>query len=317
MEKFGTWCDQATGIRPFIPQFKPLSKLWVVFRYIFGVLKFIISIPILFSFYVNPTICALFPIPIVARLLVRINHICQSILLLLLNGVYWVKVVPTPLIKKIVLDETWEKPSHGDLVFAPLASYLNLIWLNLKLSPTFAIPVSKDEVVVRSFHALVYKILTNQELRNGKSEKLVDVLSRNKKKMRGPVVIFAEGAPTNGTGVLKFMPIQCDLPEGTKVSAIGFVHEYTGVSPNYVCGSSINYILNMYGRLHGSMKVVVALKKDLPSHDGKLTPEFNENIRDILAKIMRVQTLALGADQYREYINEYNGKIMEHKTKSE
>lgn len=301
MEKFGTWHDKATGVRPFIPIQKKIDSWKVTVRYILGAIKMLICLPCMFSGNLNPFIWNLIPIRIIAWLGCRVNHIVNFNCIMILLGKLWAKCRPTPLIKKIVPDEKWKKPKPGSIVFAPLSSLLNLVYMSARFSPIYVIPVDKDHGIEYGFLGIALHILRMKDLRKGNKKNLSDIVKAAKR----PVVIFGEAAPTNGQGILKFVPFELAIEKDTDVQVLGFSHDFDGVSPNFASGSAFKYVLAMFGTTYAKMDVFTTLEKDKPQHNGKIDAEFIEKVRDIMSKLMHVPVLSIGADDYVGYVESY------------
>lgn len=308
MEKFATWHDKATGVRPFIAIQKKIPTWKAITRYILGFMKFLISLPLLFSGNLNPFIWSLVPIRFIAWLGSRINHIVNFNGIMLLVGRIVAKCNPTPLIKKIVPEERWRKPKPGSIVFAPLSSLINLIYMSARFSPIYVIPVDETHGIEYGFLGLAFRILRMKDLRTGAKKKLSEILKDAKR----PVVIFGEAAPTNGNGILKFVPFQLEVEKNTDVQVLGFKHDFEGVSPNFVSGSAVKYVLSMYGTTWSKMEVFTTLEKDKLQHNGKIDAEFLERVRDTMSKLMHVPTLSIGADDYVGFVEYYRKLGKEH-----
>ena len=310
MEKFGTWSDKATGVRPFVPIATKISKQKVIMRYIVGFLKAILCCIFLLSGNLNPFIASFVPIYFISILLIRINHFVNFNCLLILMGRLFVKCKPTPLINKVQDDtEKWKRPKRGTIVFAPLTSFLNLVYMTARFSPIYLVPSGDGSTaVVYGFLGLTRKLLTSADVREGNKVNMTEFI----KNANRAIVIFAEGAPTNGTGILSFVEFECDIPENAVIQILGFKHEFEGVSPNFVCGSWFPYLLQIIGTMNEQMSVVTCLEKDVPKHSGKLNKEFNEKVRTVMGKLLRIPLLSVGANEfigYREAFRQLEGKL--------
>ncbi|OHT05044.1 hypothetical protein TRFO_06023 [Tritrichomonas foetus] len=309
MEKFGSFSDQASGVRPFIPIENKMSSGKCTLVYVLGLLKFALAIPSLVTMWINPLLFQFLPIWFIRNFIIRFNHLLHGGFNMILTGNYYTPAVPTPLIKKIIEPQKWKRPNYGDVVFAPLNSFKDLIWMAFTMSPAFLIPIGEDLAVQYTLFPLILKLLFNKDLRNGQFKvKISDFIKQAKDKKKYPVVIFAECAPTNGTGLLKFAKIDCPIPEDTNIQIIGFKRQFEGVSPNRASGSLFKYILQTYGALHEKATALVALEKDVPRHEGRITPEFVEKVREVTGKLLHLPLLELDADTYVEYIRAYREK---------
>ena len=315
MEKFGTFGDQATGVRPFIPiQNKIPSWQRLVFN-IFGLFKLILSIPFFITMFINPFIFQFVPISFLRNFIIRANHFIHGHIILFLCGNYFVSATPTPLINKIVEPEKWKKPKHGDVVFAPLNSFLDLIWYSMKFSPNFLIPCQgeSDFAISYTLFPLMFKVLfckgdLQKESFFGKKVNLSEFIAKSKESKHFANVIFPESAQTNGTGLLKYEPINFNLPNDCFVQVLGFKRNFKGISPNRSSPNQpgmFSYLLQIFGRFYESASVIVAMEKDVKQpKEGQITPEYMEQIRKIEGKLLKLPLLSIGAEKHAEYCKE-------------
>lgn len=312
MEKFGTFGDQATGVRPFIPiQNKIPGWKRLIFN-IFGFFKLILSIPFFLTMFINPFIFQFVPISFLRIFITRVNHIIHGHIILFLCGNYFISATPTPLIKKIVEPEKWKKPKHGDVVFAPLNSFLDLIWYATKFSPNFLVPC-KDEseyAILYSLFPLMFKVLfckgnLQEESFFGRKVNINEFIKKSKENKLFANVIFPEGAQTNGTGLLKYESIKFTLPQDCIVQVLGFKRTFKGISPNRSSPNQpglFSYLIQIFGRFYESASVLVAMEKDVKQpKEGQITPEYMEKIREITGKLLKLPLLSLGSEKHAQY----------------
>lgn len=315
MEKFGTFGDQATGVRPFIPiQNKIPSWQRLIFN-IFGFFKLILSLPFFATMFINPFIFQFVPISFLRVFITRANHIIHGNIILFLCGNYFISATPTPLINKIVEPEKWKKPKHGDVIFAPLNSFLDLIWYSIKFSPNFLIPCKNESEFAISYtlFPLMFKVLfckgnLQEESFFGKKVNITEFIAKSKENKRFASVIFPEGAQTNGTGLLKYESINFTLPADCHVQTLGFKRNFKGISPNRSSPNLpglFSYLLQIFGRFYESASVIVAMEKDVKQpRDGQVTPEYMNKIREITGKLLKLPLLSIGAEKHAEYCKE-------------
>lgn len=305
MEKFGAWRDKVSGVGPFLPRTKPESTLTTIGRWIFGICKLPLFVLIMIQSYINLVFAYYFPIKFLSRFYTRVHSFVTYYLVMILFGEYWTSIVPTPLVKRLV-DDKWQKPGSGDVIFTHLTSYINLFWLQFKLSPTFIIPVDEEHCVVKGVQNIVLTLLRHKNLREGKRQKIADVVADARRNRRGPVVVLCEGAPTNSEGILKFQPFKAQLPEDTKVQVIGFVRPFAGLSPNYTAGNGLVHLIKNLGHIYTSCTVLVALEADVGApKDDLITPEFVEKMRTVLSRLTKLPTVEIDADAYLGFVEEF------------
>jgi hypothetical protein len=296
MEKFGTWSDKATGVRPFIIK-RPQIPTWQLYlSYFIGAVKLIIGLPPLFALIISSYIASFIPITFIRRTYLRVSQIITCNLLLTLLGSYFESCHPAPLINKIFEQEKWRKPRRNTIIFAPLTSVVHLLYMSARFSPLFVIPINATDCVVYSLVALTKAILARRDLRVGRSQKLASIVAQKS----DPIVILAESAATNGLGILQYAALNCELPEGTTVKILGFRSK----EPTFICENWFLYVLRLFARFGGSLSPVSPLESDTPKTPQKLTGEYVEEVRVVTGKLLHLPLLALTADDARGFINE-------------
>jgi hypothetical protein len=214
-------------------------------------------------------------------------------------GHYFPQCVPTPLVNKIVDSEPWKTPERGTIVFAPLTNIVNLIYITARFSPVYVVPVNSKSFVTYSLTSLIWKLFHAENLRKGVTKPLSEII----KTVNAPLVILAEGAPTNGSGLLKFVAFEAAVPFHTQIQVIGFTHD--DQTEKFICGSWFRYVLGLFGRVYAPFSAVTTFAEDMPRCYGKLNREYLEKVRGVLGKLLHIPLLDLGADEYIAYIESY------------
>lgn len=93
------------------------------------------------------------------------------------------------------------EPRHGDIIFANLASYLDVIYLSAYLTPTFLVPRGEGLVLITPVRAFLWS-LGGPAI--GPRFSIDNAGTYARRYRRGPVIVLAEGCATNGRGVLRF-----------------------------------------------------------------------------------------------------------------
>jgi hypothetical protein len=293
MEKFGTWSDKKTGIRPFIPGRSRLSRPKLYLRYVFGWIKLVCAvISGIVGGIILPFWARLIPIRSVSRFFIRMIHFLYFNGLLVLLGHFFPKCVPTPLVNKIVEPEKWRMPKKGTIVIAPLTNFINLVYMTAVFSPVYAIPVDSKSFVTYTVLGLIWRVLHSRDLRDGEKKGLKEILAG----ADGPVVIFPEAAPTNGSGLLKFVAFEAEVPKETEVQLLGFIHEDDGVA--FISGGWLRYLARVFGRFYSPFSAVTSLAGDLQQPAGKITAKYIEVVRGALGRLLRIPLLDLDANDY-------------------
>lgn len=263
MEKFRTWSDHKTGIQPFISKPKPLSSFLKYSRYFFGFFKFILIFIILIFSFTTLFVFSIFSfIPYFYRILIRVHSFIVYHLILFLFGYFSSKFDLYSLTSR--LESKWKKPTHGDVLICNCTSYLNLFWLQAKLSPIFCIPADNKEVHHVSIFRLFLSLIRSQSLKYGKSVPIESLISQSQSKKHGPIVILPECAPTNGDGILKFGSFYLENVQ-THIQILGFSQTFSsGSSPNFIAGNSFLHLVEMAGRLVSTLSIKVLLPEKVP-----------------------------------------------------
>jgi hypothetical protein len=213
MEKYRSTADQSTGVHPFIPATDPTP---FALRIIISLVLVPIRLPILLlglilNAAVTTTAEALsFASGTLSRPVLRLAHVVGLRLALFGLGAWW---VPAPVLERprVRGGIPGSHPMHGDLVFCNHASFLDPLYLALFYSPVFAVPTTKPELFAKfSLSQATLSALTGGCTAGGNvfdpatGKTLIDLADAAYASSSGPVVVFAEGTTTNGTGVLSF-----------------------------------------------------------------------------------------------------------------
>lgn len=249
--------------------------------------------------FIYSIIATVFPSQTIKRLINRGYSKTLFRFMLFLLGIFNPQEQPTALIDTYADVEEIAEPAGGDIIIANFASYINLFWLQCKYSPIFVIPVDNENVVVKTVHQLMFQIIGRVNLLRGAKRSFSSVYDYAKHN-RVPLVVFPEGAVTNGECLLKFrnFGIGTDI-SSSKVHIFGFVHWQYIISPNFIYGNGFIHFMMMLGRLFGGLKIKVGLPQDMPkAKDGKIDGAFVERSQYVLSKIMDVSVIDASANDY-------------------
>ncbi|KAK2466139.1 hypothetical protein APHAL10511_001781 [Amanita phalloides] len=239
MEKFSAYRDPGTGIQPFLAPISPgTSGVLLPLRYVLAMIRtaFILTILAIYVALVHGFCLCLIPIPYLHR---RVTHVLTAILgrtALFFLGFFWISVEYAPR-KRRRGDGTelaWN-PCAGDIIISNWVSWIELVWLAIRLNPIFVLPVSEQSPetnnpsMISSRHrgarqtagtnAPASRIPINvfQKL------SLLSIISRTarvpfrpvswanpsslddiRKRADRPIVVFPECTTSNGRGLLRF-----------------------------------------------------------------------------------------------------------------
>jgi hypothetical protein len=284
-----SWVDSQTGINPFQNDFRPIHPVMRVFRAAVACLKFPLFLALLSLSFFYDCVASLIPIAPLKKWIARLFRV-----LLLLCGVSHVAVEVPPL-RRTVLDAGGPAPIRGgDLVVANFGSYLDLFWLQSAYCPLFAVPAGTGDLCIHSIYSLFGAILSGTATDTGKRAPIARAIEVAR--ARGvPVVVFPEGRPTNGRGLLRFADV--DAP-GSDLHVIGFSHRFDGASPNFVAGNGFAHLFQMLGRVIAGMKVRIAAPRDVKA----IRENPMEGARVLLSRMLRVPLLDVSSEAVGDYL---------------
>jgi Acyltransferase len=210
MEKFRSTADPSTGIHPFIPARDPtgLLRRVVCLVVLFPVRVCFLLLGVSVTFCVAGFGALVAAVSgVLARPFFRVGHAVGLRAVLLGLGV-WRYSSPALERPRSRVSVQGAHPTHGDVVFCNHASYMDPIYLACAYSPTFVL-VNEAGVCVRvtlwqaTQQALSGALVAPQERRDDVPT-LAELAKSCEQRRAGPVVVFAEGTTTNGSGVLSF-----------------------------------------------------------------------------------------------------------------
>ena len=244
MEKYKRFADKGTGINPFTPFTpKPLQTAALYLQhaknYVIGpivaLVRLLLSVVIvvllfIFGIVIPKLTFWLWPI---SRSFARGAHAILGHLWLFVLGFYRVEVVPypfhelpknafafTPTSPQAQFDGSAPLPTNPqqlsptarDLIIANHCSYIDVLYLAAKYAPLFAFPLADDTARVMYattlsalWHSSFDRDATLEGRRKPQGAISLSELLMLGKKLHCPVVLFAEGTPTNGRALLQVM----------------------------------------------------------------------------------------------------------------
>ena len=288
---------------------QPKFKNPFIFKSIaFGIflLRFPFFILFLFVFMIYLLFLSLIPKSKVTHIIIRMFSYFFYKGFCFFTGTLSVSIQPTPLVDTYRDAMPFVKPKAGDLIISNLGSFLNLLFIQGSFSPIYIIPYDEKTVLKKNFIVLLIDHLFSRDFRKGGQKcNLSEIIENARTKHFCPVCIFPECAPANGSCILQFVPFGIGQTlEDTNVSVIGFLNSAIGISADISIGTgTFWYLIQMFGRLFGTMKVRTALPQDVPKipEDG-IDEKWLKDVRTLLALIMRVPLSTYSYKQYLTYI---------------
>eukprot|EP00403_Amphidinium_massartii_P020217 CAMPEP_0178393984 /NCGR_PEP_ID=MMETSP0689_2-20121128/12469_1 /TAXON_ID=160604 /ORGANISM="Amphidinium massartii, Strain CS-259" /LENGTH=335 /DNA_ID=CAMNT_0020014593 /DNA_START=14 /DNA_END=1019 /DNA_ORIENTATION=+ len=215
MEKYRKFGDGGTGVNPFVPawsnyksSFADYGKALLLFP--FALLRLSIFLVAVIWLALAQFLTALIPIGILRFPLYRMLTQIGSGIALLALGILPVsetladhrrlKIQPSKVNGASPFDA-----GHGTVVFANQQSIADILYLSLKMSPVFVFVADDGSPVQLGVIAALRQACSRTPAgKFGRGISLAEISSRALSSSRGPVVVFAEGARTNGSCVLAF-----------------------------------------------------------------------------------------------------------------
>ncbi|DBA01602.1 TPA: hypothetical protein N0F65_011358, partial [Lagenidium giganteum] len=327
MEKYSRWSDLTTGINPFVPhkqrlhgnvlvkglQLLPGTLLALVRTVLVAALALLLVLT-------NVITSVLGFVPFFGRLLKRlVEGLLCSLILLVLGVMVTAEDANT---RRLGLTSTPKGVAtgvkRGDVIVCNHTTFLEVLYLARRFSPVF-VYVTQDGAAKGVVHACglieaLYRSLAMPVISdNDASRKLVDVVAR----ASGPVVVFPEGARSNGKSVLKFLPIlehlPFKLPGGAplRLHLLAFRYEFNNFSPSHSAGSGWAHFFWTSSRVYHSMRATLLPASQLNVQEltattgrGKspvsttVAPAQVERLRGLLAAMLRTKPVDLSVPDF-------------------
>ncbi|KAA8493289.1 hypothetical protein FVE85_8734 [Porphyridium purpureum] len=235
-------------------------------------------------------------------------------------------------------DHEWIKirNAHGALVVVNTPTPLAVLLLSLKISPTFVVPAQSGcGMAVPASH--VVEISTRQAVllasaarfgdwrrillsiscgkssassaaaTSGQTTELSALLKQKKQARGGPVVIFAEGMPTNGRGVARFAfsldasnELRGKSDSSFSMFACGFLYELAPQAVPRVEVSRTRYFVRLLGSASFLRPLRICMSVQVVPEPGRL-----EHARAALAQCVRLPLLNVGTEERERFESQW------------
>ncbi|CAE8644143.1 unnamed protein product [Polarella glacialis] len=261
MEKFRQFGDGGTGVNPFTPLWchhkassLPMRLLKAVVLVPLGLLKFCVFATAIIWLILTELLCKLLsPIPLLRRPIHWfLNYAGCSMALLGLG--FWftagsnevadhrrLKILPPKAGRQYALDA-----KRGTIVLANLQGLTDVLYLGMKLCPTFVFPAADGSPVAFSILGALRRAGARRAtLPPGKPQTLAEI-AETARSGWCPVVVFAEGARTNGSCVLAWKPKtfegleSFEKPCGTALVALEY-NKFGAYTPHHTVGTAFRH----------------------------------------------------------------------------
>ncbi|KAJ0398759.1 hypothetical protein P43SY_009827 [Pythium insidiosum] len=317
MEKYSRWSDLTTGTNPFVPHKQRLHDRLPVraLQALGGAALVVVRLPLVLAVglvlvVTNVVTSILGFVPLLGRLLKRLVEWLLCSLLLLLMGVLVTEEDANT--RRLGLASKSSPASSrvgpGDVVVCNHTSFLEVLYLARRFSPVFVFvtPAGASKGLVHAcglIEALVRALSLPVADDRATPRKLADVVAR----ASGPVVVFPEGARSNGKSVLRFLPILEQLPlargkAATRVHLVAFRYEYKHFSPSHSAGRGWKHVLWTLFYGYHSLRVTHLHAKDLDlqatAKQATLASAQVERLRGLLAAMLRAKPVDLSVADF-------------------
>lgn len=298
MEKYRSTADPSTGIHPFLPPPRPFSTFRLILRPLILFLRLPIFLIFLSAYLILTLIPTLLsPIPFLAHPLHRLLDYILLRPLLFCFGVwiYHYPVLQRPRVRTSTsVSTSLTHPSRGDIIISNHASPLDLLYLTAAYSPQYLLLTSTGVTHV-SIWSLITRIGCAPSETNGTPLDLTTVVRKGK----APIVLLAEGATSNGKGVLSFPRIQ-SLLETTgrecpskRVFALGIAYS-NDKRETFTVGSKMALFFRLL------TEPICAIKARVTA-----IPPDTENVQLVVASMAGVPPLRISADLGRQFVKHW------------
>lgn len=263
MEKYRQFADGGTGVNPFVPPWSHY-KVGVLGRCLKVVMLPVLLMRLLVLLtagiwlLVAELVCLpLGIIPPLRRPVQWLLNYAGCCLALIALGFWFVaggnqvadhrrlKLMPPKVSRSICFDAP-----RGALVLANMQGLTDVLYLGMKLCPVFVFPAADGSPIAYSLLGALARAAAERLPPPSATQTLPEILQAAHAGWKGPVVMFPEGARTNGSAILAWKPGSfkgleaMDKPYGTALVAL----EYSkggAYTPHHTVGSALQHVLHL------------------------------------------------------------------------
>eukprot|EP00913_Durusdinium_trenchii_P023665 g22232.t1 len=214
------------------------------------------------------------------------------------------KLVPPKVSRSFCFDA-----QRGCLVIANMQGLTDVLYLGMKLCPVFVFPAADGTPVAYSLLGALRRASSDPPPAPASKQTLADIAKAAHAGWSGPVVVFAEGARTNGSAILAWKPETfagleaMDKPHGTALVAL----EYSkggAYTPHHTVGDVVRHVLHLCLQPFHIVKacwlpacdVAVAVK-------GKSLAESTALLRTVLSRMLPgAVEVEVNANKHRDFM---------------
>lgn len=260
MEKFRQFADSGTGVNPFVPAwanyrspiYMRLLK-WLLLLPV-ALARFVLLLLALLTLSLGTVLCAIIPVGAVRRPIQQIFSFCGCRLGLTALGVLSLSSAAAdhrrlkcrPSAREI---GPGSDAKHGRMILSNYQGITDVLYYGMKVCPVFVFPTEDGSPIACGILGAL-KLATACKLPPKTKDTLDKISEKANSGWEGPVVVFAEGARTNGSSVLTWKPHtfkgikQLEKPYGTLLATIEY--SKTGAyTPHHTVGGAFYHCWNM------------------------------------------------------------------------
>ncbi|CEM02495.1 unnamed protein product [Vitrella brassicaformis CCMP3155] len=287
MEKYRQFADPGTGVNPFVPTWTHYKPSRVA-----KALKLLIASPIAILRLANLLVLALLvalssavvylvPIGVLQYWLgwLVISSGCSVAMRMV--GLFWISETAADHRRLKLRPPKDEGPppfslpraTHGTLVLANHTSFIDVLYLTMRINPSYAITHADDTLsLVGCFTALRWAMATHHSAKSGPYTSVKDVCEAARRRGYGPVVLFPEGGRSNGTVVLPWRTKVFDrcgddwLAKDTMLVCLEYPKQptlFSAYTPPHTVNSPLWHTVRLCLQLYHSLSVTAVSREDV------------------------------------------------------
>lgn len=318
MEKFRQFADSGTGVNPFVPA-------WANYRspIYMRLLKWMVMLPIAVGrcallllalvflslgslFSVIPVGAARYPPQRIFYFLgCRMGLTALGVLSVSNTAADHRRLKCRPSAKEI---GPGSDAKHGRMILSNYQGITDVFYYGMKVCPTFVFPAEDGSPVAFGLLGALKRATESKPLPKSK-DSLMQILETASSGWGGPVVVFAEGAKTNGSSVLSWKPRtfkglpKLEKPHGTLLACLEY--SKTGAyTPHHTVGGAFYHCWNLCMQPWQSLSAVWLAADDLSaSTKDKEVEEQIDLARTFLVRMLPgAVSVDLTADKHEEFL---------------
>eukprot|EP00933_Yihiella_yeosuensis_P028333 TRINITY_DN22146_c0_g1_i1.p1 TRINITY_DN22146_c0_g1~~TRINITY_DN22146_c0_g1_i1.p1 ORF type:complete len:344 (+),score=58.38 TRINITY_DN22146_c0_g1_i1:124-1155(+) len=325
MEKYRQFADGGTGVNPFVPAWSNYKaslpmKLLKVVMIPFGFIRLLgFGVGILLLAFAELLCMMLSPIPPVRRSVQFILTYAGSSMALHSMGFWFTSgsssladhrrlKIPPPKVQRSL----WPfSADHGCIVIANMQAMTDILFLAQKMCPVYVFPAADGTPIV--FTSLLAALrragARRPAMPPANPQSLTQIAEDARKAWRGPVVVFAEGARTNGSCVLAFKPKtfqgveSFEKPAGVALAALEY-SKSGAYTPHHVVGTSFRHLFWLAIQPIHTVQAQWLPACDIESSlKGKPVPEQISLLRSVLTRMIPgAVEVEVNADKHQDFM---------------